>query len=288
MCVSLAVSLSLSLSLSLSPYIYIHIYTHVQQSFGTNIGGFLCIRGQVLFSCIRHSWLGLVFVHSPSLAVSRLKHHVLFCADMGRPKCSGRLATLWDTRGCGKQLPESARATNWNCVTCGLRLCKTCCDCDGGCGFGGKGAVNGVYIGTAAPPIPVAPPAREEPVQRARSRSQEGRRYARATIERHLLSQWRYVAIGDRPLPPAGRLDSGLVGYGTWSQGLLGEARTRTRELLDGEDYRQNRCVSSVHLSLYLRWAEAEFSGQEEAQERERSSRVGAMDLGRHIQSFLL
>ena len=206
----------------------------------------------------------------------------LFLATMpGRPKCPGRLGTLWDTRGCGKQLPDSSRATSWNCVECGLRLCRTCCDCDGGCGFGGRGAVNGVYVGSAAPPAPAAPP-----VPRARSRSREGRRYSRAAIESHLLSQWRHLAIGDRPLPPAGRQDSGLNGYGTWAQGLLGDARRRTRELLDTEQYRQHRCVSSVHVSLYLRWAEDQLRAEEDARERQQSSRVAAMDLRRHIQSF--
>ena len=213
---------------------------------------------------------------------------------MGRRKCVGRLSTLWDTRGCGKQLPETSRATGWNCSECGLQLCKTCCDCDGGCGFGGKGGVNGVYVGPTAPPALVAPPsavaaraALDEPVPRGRSRCREGRRASRATIESHLLAQWRRLAFGDRPLPPPGRKDSGLVGYGLWSDGLRGEVRKRTRELLDSEQYRQHRCVESVHLSLYLRWAEEQLKAQDDARQRQESSRVGAMCVGRHLQSFI-
>ena len=78
-----------------------------------------------------------------------------------------------------------------------------------------------------------------------------------------------------------------MVGYGLWSDGLRGEARKRTRELLDSEQYRQHRCVESVHLSLYLRWAEEQLKAQDDARQRQESSRVGAMCVGRHLQSFI-
>ena len=83
----------------------------------------------------------------------------------------------------------------------------------------------------AAPPA--RPPAR--PRSRSRTQSHEGRRYSRATIEERLLAQWRDFSMEGRPLPPRRRRDSGLVGYGTWSDGLVGEARARTRELLASE-----------------------------------------------------
>ena len=85
-----------------------------------------------------------------------------------------------------------------------------------------------------------------------------------------------------------GRWDGvGIVGYGTWSQGLVGDARLRTRELLDSERFGQQRNVPSVHLSLYLRWAEGDLRAEAEAAERQRPARAGGLDLGRHIQSFL-
>ena len=127
---------------------------------------------------------------------------------------------------------------------------------------------------------PVAAHAAVAP-SRSRSRSAEGRRTSRATIEARLLRQWRDVAEVERPLPPPGRADSGLVAAsGVWADGLRGAARSRTQDLLRSERWRAERSHSSVHLTLYLRWAEARL--QQEAR-----TRVAALDVGRHIQGFL-
>lgn len=137
-----------------------------------------------------------------------------------------------------------------------------------------------------AAPAPQAAPAPAPGPQRARSRSArasakaEGRRYSRATIEHRLLAQWRGLAPEERPLPPPGRPDSGLVGHGTWAQGLQGAARERTQELLRAASWQSHRQHSSVHLTLYLAWAEIQMRRQSE-------SRAGALDIGRHLQSFL-
>ena len=117
------------------------------------------------------------------------------------------------------------------------------------------------------------------PRPRSRSRS-EGRRCSRSVIEQRLLSQWRFLSMEDRPLPPAGRADSGLVGFGTWADGLRGSCRARTEELLQAERWRFERRHDSVHLTLYLRWASEQLRSQAQ-------SRVAALDVGRHIQSFL-
>ena len=38
---------------------------------------------------------------------------------------------------------------------------------------------------------------------------------------------------------------------------------------------------------LYLRWADEQLKAQDDARQRQESSRVGAMCLGRHLQSFM-
>ena len=142
----------------------------------------------------------------------------------------------------------------------------------------------------APPPAAAAAPAAASaassaaaapPRARSRSAGQEGRRVSRATIEERLLRQWRGLAVEARPLPPAGRADSGLVAAsGVWADGLRGAARGRTQDLLRSERWRAERSHSSVHLTLFLRWAEEQLR-------LEASTRVGALDLGRHIQEFL-
>lgn len=126
-----------------------------------------------------------------------------------------------------------------------------------------------------------------EPTTRQRSRSKEGRKYERRIIEGRLISQWRFLDISERPLPGPGRGDSGVVGYGKWADGLRGAARERTLELLATNSWKEAQEHSSVHLSLYLRWAEGQLNAEEEAKRRQESTRMGALDLGRHIQGFL-
>jgi len=111
---------------------------------------------------------------------------------------------------------------------------------------------------------------------RSRSRSREGRRYTRSKIVKALQDQWRYLAVADRPMPPSGRADSGLVPGATWGEALR-TGRAQTEELLrqDPSGYH-----SSVHLSLYLQWAAVELRAQ-------RSSAAAGLELGRHIQQFL-
>ena len=112
------------------------------------------------------------------------------------------------------------------------------------------------------------------------SAQEEGRRNDRHAWTRSFLSQWRDLAPADRPLPPPGYADSGLVCYGVWSDGLKGDARLRTIELLQTEEWKRAKQHSSVRLTLYLRWAEGQL--------RERSAaQIAALDVGRHIQGFL-
>jgi len=112
------------------------------------------------------------------------------------------------------------------------------------------------------------------------SAKEESRRHERHVLERSFMSQWRGLTPADRPLPPPGYADSGLVCYGVWSDGLKGAAKERTVELLKSERWKTTREHSSVRLTLYLRWAEDRL--------RQRSAeRIAGLDLGRHIQGFL-
>ena len=127
-----------------------------------------------------------------------------------------------------------------------------------------------------APAAVAAAPAVAPAPARSRSRSREGRRYTRSKIAKALQDQWRYLAVADRPMPPPGRADSGLVPGGTRGEALR-VGRAQTEELL-----RQSASGyhSSVHLSLYLQWAAVELRAQ-------RSSAVAGLEIGRHIQQFL-
>ena len=128
---------------------------------------------------------------------------------------------------------------------------------------------------------------------RARSRScsarAEGRRMSRGEMTERLLRQWRGKALSCRPLPPEGGADSNLVCYGTWADGLSGEAREKTKELLAAPRWTAERTHKSVHTTLYLRWAEGVL--REEAAGRMGAlvigRQMGALDIGRHIQGFM-
>ena len=127
-----------------------------------------------------------------------------------------------------------------------------------------------------APPPPAVAPAAARAAARSRSRSREGRRYTRSKIVKALQDQWRRLAVVDRPMPPSGRADSGLVPGATWGEALrLGRAQIEELLRQDPSGYH-----SSVHLSLYLQWATGELRAQ-------RSSAVAGLELGRHIQQFL-
>ena len=108
----------------------------------------------------------------------------------------------------------------------------------------------------------------------------EGRRYSRSTIEDRLLRQWRLLATEERPLPSGARADAGVICFGVWRDGLRGAARERTIEQLNAPRWRRDRTHPSVHLTLYLRWAEERLGHRA-------ASRVAALDIGRHIQSFV-
>jgi len=101
------------------------------------------------------------------------------------------------------------------------------------------------------------------------------------TIARRLLAQCRFRDEAERPLPPPGRADSGLVGYGTWGGALQDERQlTLTRELLRSERWRNEGAHSSVHLTLFLAWAE-------ERLRRREGERLAGLEIGRAIQRFL-
>ena len=131
-------------------------------------------------------------------------------------------------------------------------------------------------------PIALAAAARGAQLRaRSRSRSGEGRLYRRETIARRLLAQWRFLDEAERPLPPPGRADSGLVGHGTWGGALQDERQlTLTRELLRSERWRNEGAHSSVHLTLFLAWAE-------ERLRRREGERLAGLEIGRAIQRFL-
>ena len=99
-------------------------------------------------------------------------------------------------------------------------------------------------------------------------------------LEDRMRREWRFLSVADRPLPPPGRADSGLVAFGTWSDGLAGEAKKRTLELLKTRRWQRDKQHSSVHLTMYLRWAEEQLQSQA-------ATRMAAMDIGRHISGFL-
>ena len=191
----------------------------------------------------------------------------------------------------------------WQCPSChDLLRCKQCCTClKDGWGGGGTRVVSSASSAAPhgieralsqaplAPPLAVAAPAAAPSVaDRARSRSREGRRCDRATIADRLQRQWRLVDTASRPLPNTpGRFDDGIVPGLVWADGLCGEGLVRTRELLNGERWRREQTHSSVHLTLYLQWAQYQLARLDAAEAARASSRQGGLELGRLIQNYM-
>ena len=207
----------------------------------------------------------------------------------GRPKFPGRVVDgVVDTRPCGKQLSEPHKKKHgWTCPGCQLNVyCKSCCNCDGEPGIGGKRLIghaapkwlslpsaststsasasassSAPASGSAAPAAPVA--RRRSRSRSFESRASENRRISRKAMELDFLAQWRlFKNLGDRPMPSPGRYDSGLVCYGTWKDRLQGEARVKTEEILSSTRWQEEGTHSSVHLTLYLRWAHGAAGGR--------------------------
>ena len=211
--------------------------------------------------------------------------------------CNSLLNTRWGKTHDGYKRPRN----EWQCPHHGTllrcaRCCPACVTLAGGVQRGGppdrgvassSTAVAGPLAAAAAVPAAAAA-ARAAFVRdghlrrRSRSRSEEGRRFSRDTIERRLLGQWREVAsISERPLPEPGRADSGIVGYGTWGNALdNAQQLASTRELLRSERWRNERTHGSVHLTLFLAWAEERLRMRD-------GQRCAGLELGRVIQSFL-
>ena len=135
-------------------------------------------------------------------------------------------------------------------------------------------------------PAPVLPssrtPSTDEPLGQGTDNAQEpaireGRRNERHAIRSSLLAQWRLFGddLGSRPLPTTGR-HANLVSGRTWREALRSP---RTRELLRSHEWITNRRHSSVHLTLFLEWAERGLAEQS-------SRRCGGLELGRHILTF--
>ena len=247
-------------------------------------------------------------------------YHVLAChtkdfcpSTMPAPKClscGSYLGARWGKTPEGGTRPRA----EWQCPYHGtvLRCALHCPGCvtarAGGPQWGGAPgrSASAAPAAAASAPPPPAPPAAPAPAAadalpadaaaadapaaaargaqlraRSRSRSGEGRLYRRETIARRLLAQWRFLDEAERPLPPPGRADSGLVGYGTWGGALQDERQlTLTRELLRSERWRNEGAHSSVHLTLFLAWAE-------ERLRRREGERLAGLEIGRAIQRFL-
>jgi hypothetical protein len=219
---------------------------------------------------------------------------------MGPPRCTvcgHGLNKRWGLDARQRKLPRHL----WRCPHCLCVLrCFQHCECSGDMrqGWGGQRAagVHGAASraltdpGVLAPAATVATtaarvvatsaapaPARERSPRRAADCARmEGRIYTRSEIEHRLIAQWRHCASPEeRPLPTEGA-HRGLLPGTCWSD-VLGTHQCR--ELLQSARWRQSREHASVHITLCLRWAEAEMA-------RRSSSRQGGMELGRFIQSF--
>lgn len=202
-----------------------------------------------------------------------------------------------DGATCRESRDGTKPATVKQCPSCQTRvLCRQHCGCKLTGRNAGRGASN-LGVNAASVPVVVSAPSRPQQQQqqqqqpqavvRQRSRSGEGRRYSRGVIEERLIAQWRFLSIADRPLPDPGRADSGIIGYGTWADGLKGGAKERTLELLATSAWKATREHSSVHLTLFLRWAENQVKTEAAANKLAQSTRMGGLELGRHIQGFL-
>lgn len=116
----------------------------------------------------------------------------------------------------------------------------------------------------------------EETAQRLR---RQGITTSRSTIELRLLGQWRIYGnnLGARPMPTAGQ-HATIVPGSTWAEALPSR---QTRELLSSEAWIHEKCHDSVHLTLFLRWAEDQKAQQA-------SRRQGAFELGNEIARRIL
>ena len=103
---------------------------------------------------------------------------------------------------------------------------------------------------------------------------------SRSSIEESLVAQWRRHGdnFAARPLPVVGKRHIGVVPGVTWGDGLRSE---KTKELLTSEPWLSSKCNDSVHLTLFLRWAEKQLA-------QEASHRQGVMELGYHIAKRML
>jgi hypothetical protein len=137
---------------------------------------------------------------------------------------SGSKACRWagpNGETCLESRDGSKPASVKKCPSCSTRLlCRGHC----GCKPTGVNAPRGASSVGARPSARAAPmeqmQAQQQPQQpRSRSRSRaarEGRRDKRGRIEESLRGQWRFTPEEERPLPPAGRADSGLVPGRVW------------------------------------------------------------------------
>ena len=217
--------------------------------------------------------------------------------------CSSFLNKKWGVDENGVKRPRAS----WCCPYCkDILKCFQCCQCQkvhhnwGGSDQRGRAAVSASTIraqGNAVGLVNASSNASSNAVQanaaglvmshssssnagaetrRSRSRSAEGRRYTRSKITKALIDQWRHLKIAERPMPSAGRADSGIIPGATWGEALR-KGKSQTQELLrqDSSGYH-----SSVHLTLYLQWASEEIRKQG-------SRHVAGLEIGRHIQEFL-
>lgn len=199
------------------------------------------------------------------------------------------------------------------CPVCAEPRCRAHCEC-GRAGLAtGRGAARGSLASSgavavpapsaaaaAAPPAaPVAAPAslaassvapaaarRERSRSRrggGRSAAEEGRRMERGPMALRFLGQWRNVPIEERPMPPRGDADGGIVPGRNWGEALvMGERQTRELLRVEPSGYH-----SSVRLTLYLRWAQGELRQLDDERRRRREEQRAGLELGGRILDFV-
>ena len=144
------------------------------------------------------------------------------------------------------------------CPSCGTRiLCRRHCGCEG---LEGASAPRGpASVLPTAGPAPgagaalPAVPAPDAPRDRSRSPRTEGRVCSRDRIESVFRRDHRGRDWATIELPGPGRADHGIVPGRVWGDAELAQ---EALDLLESSRYRQDRTHSSVHLTLFLRWAE--------------------------------
>jgi hypothetical protein len=209
----------------------------------------------------------------------------------------GSKACVWvgeNGETCKESRCGTKPATANRCRFCEkTRFCRAHC----GCETSGSNAPRGA---SSVGPRPVArqQPQQPQPQQqpqivksRSRSRSRakrEGRRCERLRIEEAFRADCKFLSLAERPLPGPGRLDTGLVPGKTWQDGLN---TPQALELLASPQWQQHREVSSVQLTMFLRWAEAMHKQKSEAAaaaaKQKSEEATAAATLGRHISGFL-